>query len=138
MVKLFAKKWWYFKSFTVRKQYDFPGGTNGQEPAYQCRRHRDMDLIPGMEDTLGECMETCSSVLALRIPWTEEPGGLQPIESHGVGHDWRDSALAQHKPHTPGILLLGIYLTKVSPKFRFINSVIMTLPAWHYPNSHQW
>ena len=37
---------------------------------------RDRDLIPGMEDTLGECMETCSSVLTLRVPWTEEPGGL--------------------------------------------------------------
>ena len=30
---------------------------------------------------------THSSVLAWRIPWTEEPGGLQPIESQTVGHD---------------------------------------------------
>ena len=28
-----------------------------------------------------------SSILVWRIPWTEEPGGLQSIGSHGVGHD---------------------------------------------------
>ena len=28
-----------------------------------------------------------SSILALRVPWTEEPGGLQSIESQRVGHD---------------------------------------------------
>ena len=32
----------------------------------------------GGEDTLEEGMATNSSVLAWRIPWTEEPGGLQP------------------------------------------------------------
>ena len=36
----------------------------------------DLDLIPGWEDPLEESMATHSSVLALRIPWTEEPGGL--------------------------------------------------------------
>ena len=29
-----------------------------------------------------------SSTLAWKIPWTEEPGGLQSMESLGVGHDW--------------------------------------------------
>ena len=33
-------------------------------------------------------MATHSSNLAWRIPWTEEPGGLQSVGSHGVGHDW--------------------------------------------------
>ena len=32
-------------------------------------------------------METHSSVLAWRIPWTEKPGGLQSMGSHRVGHD---------------------------------------------------
>ena len=31
----------------------------------------------GLEDPLKEEMATCSSILAWRIPWTEEPGGLQ-------------------------------------------------------------
>ena len=34
-------------------------------------------------------MATHSSVLALRFPWTEEPGGLQPMGSHRVGHACR-------------------------------------------------
>ena len=33
-------------------------------------------------------MVTCSSILAWKISWTEEPGGLQSIESQSVGHDW--------------------------------------------------
>ena len=33
-------------------------------------------------------METHSSILAWRIPWTEEPGWLQSMGSQGVGHDW--------------------------------------------------
>ena len=38
---------------------------------------RDADSIPGSERSLEEDMATHSSILALRIPWTEEPGGLQ-------------------------------------------------------------
>ena len=37
---------------------------------------RDMDSIPGLEDSLEEDMATHSSILACRIPGTEEPGGL--------------------------------------------------------------
>ena len=37
-------------------------------------------------------MATHSSILALRIPWTEEPGGLLSIGSHRVGHNWSDLA----------------------------------------------
>jgi len=40
---------------------------------------RDWDSIPGQEDPLKEIMATHSSILAWRIPWTEEPGGLQPM-----------------------------------------------------------
>ena len=38
---------------------------------------RDAGLIPGWEDPLEEDMATHSSILAWRIPWTAEPGGLQ-------------------------------------------------------------
>ena len=38
------------------------------------------------EDPLGEEMAPHSSILAWRIPWTEEPGGLQSIGSQRVGH----------------------------------------------------
>ena len=38
-------------------------------------------------------MATHSSVLAWRIPWIEEPGGLQSMGSRSVGHDWSDLAI---------------------------------------------
>ena len=41
----------------------------------------------GWEDALEKGMATHSSVPAWRIPWTEEPGGLQSMGSQRVGHD---------------------------------------------------
>ena len=41
----------------------------------------------GWEDSLEKGMATYSSIFAWRIPWTEEPGGLQSIGSQKVGHD---------------------------------------------------
>ena len=41
----------------------------------------------GWEDPLEEGKATHSSILTWRIPWTEEPGGLQSMELHRVGHD---------------------------------------------------
>ena len=40
------------------------------------------------EDPLEKEMATHSSVLAWRIPWTEEPGRLQSMGSQRVGHNW--------------------------------------------------
>ena len=50
------------------------------------------------EDCLGKGMATHCSVLAWRIPWTEEPGGLQSVGSQRAGHDWT-------KIHTPSHLV---------------------------------
>ena len=41
----------------------------------------------GWEDLLGKEMATQSSILAWKIPWTEEPGQLQSMGSQTVGHD---------------------------------------------------
>ena len=41
----------------------------------------------GQEDPLEKEMATQSSILAWEIPWTEEAGGLQFMESQRVGHD---------------------------------------------------
>ena len=41
----------------------------------------------GWEDPLEEGMATYSSILACRIPWTEEPGGLQSIGSQRIRHN---------------------------------------------------
>ena len=48
---------------------------------------RDVVLSLGQEDPLEKEMTTYSSILAWRIPWTEEPGGLQSIGFQRVGHD---------------------------------------------------
>ena len=45
------------------------------------------DSILGWEEPLEEEMATHSSILAWKIPWTEEPGGLQSMGSQRVGHD---------------------------------------------------
>ena len=41
----------------------------------------------GQEDLLEEEMATHFSILAWKIPWTKEPGGLQSMELQRIGHD---------------------------------------------------
>ena len=48
---------------------------------------RDMGLIPGSEDPLEESMATHSGILAWRILWREEFGGLQSMGLQRVRHD---------------------------------------------------
>ena len=68
----------------------------------------------GWEEPLEESMATHFSILAWRIPSTEEPGGLWSIGSHKVKQDWSDLA------HTQG----GRYLTELPPQ---------SLPLWPAP-----
>ena len=56
-------------------------------PAMQETRVRSL----GWEDPLEKEMATHSSILAWRIPWLEEPSGLQSTGSQRVGHDWATS-----------------------------------------------
>ena len=49
----------------------------------------------GLEDPLEEGMATHSSILAWKIPWTEEPGGLQSMGSQRAGHDWATKQLLE-------------------------------------------
>ena len=44
-------------------------------------------LTLGQEDLLEKEMATYSSILAWKIPWMKEPGGLQSMGSQRVGHD---------------------------------------------------
>ena len=48
---------------------------------------RDVSSIPELGRSPGVGMATHSSILAWRIPWTEEPDGLQTTGLHRVGHD---------------------------------------------------
>ena len=49
----------------------------------------------GQEDHLEKGMATNASILAWRIPWTEQPGGLQSTELQRVGHDWATNTFHQ-------------------------------------------
>ena len=46
---------------------------------------------PALHTSMEKAMAPHSSTLAWKIPWTEEPGGLQSMGSLGVGHDWATS-----------------------------------------------
>ena len=62
----------------------FPGGSDGKESVCNAGNQ---GSIPGLGRYPGEETATHSSVLAWRIPWAEEPGGLQSMGSQRVGHD---------------------------------------------------
>ena len=55
-------------------------------PAMQ-ETHENWVLFLGQEDPLELKIATCSSILAWKIPRTEEPGGLQSMGLQRVGHD---------------------------------------------------
>ena len=57
----------------------------------------------GQEDPLEEDMTTQSSILAWRIPWTEEPRGLQSIGFQRVGLDQSDLASTHHSLIHPSV-----------------------------------
>ena len=65
----------------------FPGALVVKNPPANEGDAGDPVWIPGMGNPLEERMATRFSILAWRIPWTEETGGLQSIGSHRVGHN---------------------------------------------------
>ena len=69
-----------------------PRWRSGKEFTCQCRRHRKLSSISGSGKSPEEEMATHSSILAWRIPWTEESGGLQSMGSQRVGLDWVTNA----------------------------------------------
>jgi len=59
-----------------------PFGPSGKDPPANTG---DAALILGREDPLKEEMAIHTGILAWKVPWTEEPGGLQSTGSHRVG-----------------------------------------------------
>ena len=62
----------------------FPGGSEGKETACNTR---EWGSISDWEDPLKKEIATHSSVLDWRIPWSEEPGGLQSMGSQRIRHN---------------------------------------------------
>ena len=93
--------------------WGFPGGLEGKASACNAG---DPGLIqgPGWEDPLEKEVATHSSILAWKIPWTEEPGKIQSMGSKRVGHNWATSLFTFTFFET--IYLMGLlkdYISKV-------------------------
>ena len=81
----------------------FPGGAVVKNPpAVQEVQETQVQSL-GLEDSLEEGMATRSSVLAYRIPWTEEPGGLQSMGLQRVTHNRSDLAHTHTRNHASGL-----------------------------------
>ena len=74
----------------------------------------------GREDPLKKGMATHSRILAWRIPWTEEPGGLQSMGSQRVEHSWVTNASTF--TFSP--------VKNTSPDLYFILMLILSLPSF--------
>ena len=72
------------QSIQVPYNPGLPGGSGCKESAYNMG---DQDSISGLGRSLEKVMATYSSILARRITWTGEPGGLQSMGWQRVGHD---------------------------------------------------
>ena len=70
----------------------FPDGSTVKNPPARQEPQKMQVQSLGQEDPLEGSMATHFSILAWRIPWTEEPGGLQSMWSQKVGQDWSDWA----------------------------------------------
>ena len=75
---------WYISLFLS----GFLGGSVVNNLSTSAGDTGDTSLIPASGNLLEEKMATHSSIPAWKIPWTEEPGGLQSTRSQRVGHDW--------------------------------------------------
>ena len=78
----------------------------------------------GWEDSLEKGTATHSSILVWRIPWTEEPGGLESMGSQRVGHDWATFTLLGPRDRRAGTCFKGWL------QCPFLQDALGTLP--HY------
>ena len=86
----------------------------------------------GWEDPLEKEMATHSSILVWRIPWTEEPGGLQSTRLQRAGHNWETSLHFIHKlkiaksSHKLRGVIISIFLKK-HPQLKYF--LVFTLTS---------
>ena len=71
----------------MEKKNGLPRWHSGKESAANSGDYEMQIGSPGQEDPLELEMATHSSILAWKIPWTEEPGGLQSMGLQRVRHD---------------------------------------------------
>ena len=82
----------------------------------------------GWKDTLEEVMATHSNILAWKIPWTEEAGGLQSVELQRVRHDW--ACTHTQCMENTGFLLLFFTIYKGQKKTNLTPEFILAPCRW--------
>ena len=92
----------------------------------------------GREHPLKEEMATYSSILAWRIPWTEEPDRLQSIGSQRVRHDWSDLASKSTVFHlfiyVPDVM--GLFYSHAKPKIPLLHRDQYVTRSWKSGGGH--
>ena len=78
----------YEKNWKKNKQNPKLDGASGKGTTYQCRMQETRVHFPGQENPLAKEMAIHSSILAWKVPRTEEPCRLQSTASQRVGHNW--------------------------------------------------
>ena len=115
-----------------RTDHGLPRWRSGKESTRQCRRCRKTRVWSlGREDSLKEKMAAHSSILAWKIPWTEEPGRLQSVGLHRVRQ------LSTHTDLLSALFLsMGPYASRVtSLNLRFLRWKTQTTSAL---GEHSW
>ena len=104
------------KTLGLAEPGGFPGGSDGKESACNAG---ELGSIPGSGRSPGRGHATHSSILAWRIPWTEEPGGLQSLGSES---DTTEQLLVTHsrsgRSQEPRFLVC-----RLKPRLRGVGSV---------------
>ena len=66
-------------------------------------------------------MATHSSILAWRVPWTEEPGGLQSVGSQRVRHDWA----TEQQQSLLNLRLFLLFITKTPQEIPVVRNLTL-------------
>ena len=119
----------------------FPGGSVVKNLPANVREVGDVGLVLSWEDPLEEGMATHSSILAWKIPWTEEPGRFSPCGSQRAGHDW--ACMHAHTGYYGSInqghvLLVLLFFQAPSLKNPFVLSPIVHPSQSGWDVSSQW
>ena len=78
-------KWWH-----LSPTMGLPGGASGKEPVYQFKRYKRYKFDPWVGKIPWRRAQQSTPYSCWRIPWTDDSGRLQSIESQRVKHDWSD------------------------------------------------
>ena len=93
---LYGKALPFISQLLVPQTLGFLCVSDGKESAYNA-------WDPDQEDPLEKGMETHSSILVWRTPWTEKPGRLQSMGSQTVRHNWATNTHTHTHTHIPNI-----------------------------------